>query len=108
MEYPWPGNSLQIESFMERLVLTAGKRSLDEKNVRELMDELYSFSMEENLETEIGSTSGGLPFLGKEAAEIKEALEQCGGNREKTAAKLGISKPTLWRKMKKYGINVEK
>ncbi|MBR1709589.1 MAG: hypothetical protein IJ719_12285, partial [Clostridia bacterium] len=29
------------------------------------------------------------------------------GNREKTAAELGISKTTLWRRMKKYGIDRE-
>ena len=32
-------------------------------------------------------------------------LDEIGGNRRKTAADLGISKTTLWRKMKKYEIS---
>jgi transcriptional regulator of acetoin/glycerol metabolism len=36
------------------------------------------------------------------ARKIMEALEETGGSRTKAAAKLGISKSTLWRQMKKY------
>ena len=35
---------------------------------------------------------------------VKDALELCGYHRGRTAAYLGIDKSTLWRKMKKYGI----
>ena len=38
------------------------------------------------------------------AMEISRLLSQHYGNREKVAAELGISKTTLWRYMKKYGI----
>lgn len=30
LDYPWKGNLFQIESFCERLILMAGKRSIDE------------------------------------------------------------------------------
>ena len=40
----------------------------------------------------------------KEAVRIAELLKKHGGNREKVAAELGISKTTLWRHIKKYGI----
>lgn len=42
----------------------------------------------------------------EEAAKIQETLRHYCGNREKTAEALGISKVTLWRYMKKYGIEV--
>ena len=35
---------------------------------------------------------------------VKDALELCGYHRGRTAVYLGIDKSTLWRKMKKYGI----
>ena len=35
---------------------------------------------------------------------VEDALELCGYHRGRTAAYLGIDKSTLWRKMKKYGI----
>ncbi|MDO5417945.1 MAG: PrpR N-terminal domain-containing protein, partial [Lachnospiraceae bacterium] len=41
MNYPWPGNLFQIENFCERLILTASKRSLDEWDVKQVLDELY-------------------------------------------------------------------
>lgn len=41
MEYPWRGNLFQVESFCERLILTAGKRSIDENTVKRLLGELY-------------------------------------------------------------------
>ena len=40
----------------------------------------------------------------EEAGQISRILKAQGGSREKTARELGISKATLWRKMKKYGI----
>ena len=36
--------------------------------------------------------------------QIAAALKKHGGNRKKTAEELGISKATLWRQMKKYGL----
>ena len=102
--YPWPGNLFQIESFCDRLILTAERRSVDEIAVKELMRELYG--------GDPGSRGAESGKNGKEAKEevcreaalIAGTLKKNGGSREKTAQELGISKTTLWRKMKKYGV----
>lgn len=104
LNYPWYGNLFQIESFCERLILTAGRRSIDEIAVKELLEELYG-----DLEDGGGVLAPAAPTkpydLTAEAAEkIMETLRKYGGNRENTAQELGISKATLWRRMKKYGI----
>ena len=119
MDHPWPGNLIQIESFTERMVLTAGKRSLDENMIRKLFEELYPEAEKKSREDgeheeergygesrygEGGYRESGGGAVYGEAAKIRAALKACAGNREKTAQALGISKPTLWRKMKKYGI----
>ena len=99
-QYSWPGNLAQVENFMERLVLTAGKRSLDGERVSRLLGELYP-----NLDGDIrleAAVKGGRPDRQKLAVEM--AREEWGGSREKAAQALGISKATLWRWMKKYGI----
>lgn len=114
LSYPWPGNLFQIESYCERLILTAGKRSIDEIAVRNLFKELYP---EEEEPFERSSAESVRPCLGEEHSAaaweearpreellIRKTLTLCGGSREQTAAELGISKATLWRKMKKYGI----
>ena len=71
---------------------------MDEVYIRELLLELYP-----KIETH-----GGIPsvviYEPPEKEEIVRALAQCKGNRQKTAQLLDISTATLWRKMKKYGI----
>lgn len=102
-DYPWPGNCLQVETFVERLVLTAEKRSIDEIMVKKLWQALYpgsdiSSGGEGNNDTLKSAAASG------EEQRIRMALSSFNGNREQTAKYLGISKATLWRKMKKYNI----
>ena len=111
LEYPWKGNLFQIESFCERLILTAGKRSIDETAVRKLLWELYLDGSDAvatetavNKEEEVPSRLYGGFDSYENAKKVVNTLRKYGGNREKTAKELGISKTTLWRHMKKYGI----
>lgn len=94
----WDGNALQLERFCERLVLTAHKRNMDEVCIQELLLELYP-----KIETHAGIPSV-VVYEPPEKEELARALVSCMGNRQKTAQLLGISTATLWRKMKKYGI----
>ena len=104
MNYPWYGNLFQIEHYCDRLVLTVGKRSIDEIVVRNLLAELYP---EETEHTPTEIVDHGVEWSG-EAAEIVKQLRKHDGSREKTAETLGISKATLWRRMKRYGIDFKK
>ena len=127
---PWPGSRIQLDSFLERLVLTAEKRSITDRMVAVLYEELYG---RDPFDANAGSrpaegTSGrsrtgdrAPEYPGKGLAEnnsnreaataaslerdlLLRTLAEHFGNREKTAASLGISKTTLWRKLRKYGI----
>ncbi len=105
LDYPWEGNLFQIDSFCERMILTAASRSLDEITVQSLLKELYPgerYLKEEKKETV--SLMAADAAENEEAARIVKALQKYGGSREKTAKELGISKTTLWRHMKKFGI----
>lgn len=124
LEYPWPGNLFQIENFCERLILTADRRSIDEVIICQLLEILYPEIPEREDGWNCGQRSGPAPgegYGGEEYTfpirnvgldrnmsegerEIYEALCRYDGSRQKTAEALGISKATLWRRMKKYGI----
>ena len=117
--FPWPGGRIQLESFLERLVITADHRSLRAEEVTALYAAIYGEDAAGP--AAMDSTHGSEPgrMTGEEAAaepsvcrsvqalereRIVHTLAECMGSREKTAEKLGISKTTLWRKLKAYGI----
>ena len=116
LDYPWKGNLFQIESFCERLILMAGKRSIDEVAVRRLLAELYPERIlgngqgTENCDAArpFAMNENGSDTLPDEAVTIRELLHKFSGSREKTAQAMGISKATLWRHMKKYGIEKDR
>jgi DNA-binding NtrC family response regulator len=107
LDYPWDGNSIQLQAFCERMILTANKRSITEEYVRTLLDELYNeeerysgqkgngTSTDENEAEDMGDPIRGL---------IDQTLRKYNGNRTLTAKELRMSTTTLWRKMKKFGL----
>lgn len=95
----WEGNALQLESFCERMVLTAEKRNIDEITIRQLLLDLYPVVSRSGNET----AKESLPEP-PEAELIRKNLMENSGSRQKTAEAMGISTATLWRKMKKFGI----
>lgn len=99
MEYPWYGNLIQLESFCDRMILSATHRTLDEVFIKHLINELYPVIKQQNSRERI------IVYKDPEAVVISEMLEKHGGNRALVAEELGISKTTLWRHMKKYGIS---
>lgn len=98
LAFEWQGNTLQVKAFMERLVLTAKRRSIAESMIRKLYGELYPY---------VGDAGGEdrvIVYKSEEAAKISELLRKHRGSRKLAAEELGISTTTLWRKMNKYGI----
>lgn len=97
MDYPWPGNYIQLHTFLERMSLTAPSRTVKDGYVRDLLEELYPGDLPPARESQEQPPS-------EEAARIIAALSRWGGSRAEAAAELGMSKTTLWRRMKQYGI----
>lgn len=103
VHYQWDCGEIQMESFIDRLILTVGKRTIREEHVQALLEELYP-------ENEIARPYAN-PLVGeenktelKERDKIAQCLSHYGNSKTLTAKALGISKSTLWRKIKKYGL----
>lgn len=108
---PWPGNLYQVENYCERLILTASRRVIGRTAAERLMEELYpagnlsgkAESRENFMQQAQEGAAGGMTESRKKTQLLK-ALKENDGNRAQTAEALGVSKATLWRWMKKYGI----
>ncbi|MDZ7832028.1 MAG: sigma 54-interacting transcriptional regulator [Desulfobacterales bacterium] len=93
MEYSFPGNVRELENAIEYAFITCKG----------------SVIRNAHLPPEIARKEGpAAPRLSEEqhmeAEKIRTFLKQHANSREKTAKALGISRSTLWRKMKKLGI----
>lgn len=107
-EYPWPGNIRQLSNFAESLVLLSGGR-FKNSTFKELLAELNAYNSEPVVELTGNSyTSGGNRSNNRqhesESDTIEEILIQTRYNRNEAAKILGLSRSTLWRKMKRYGL----
>jgi two-component system, NtrC family, response regulator len=93
---PWPGNVRELKNVMERtLLMTSGD------NIR--ADDFIAAGKPG--EIEFSGNSRTLDEMEKQM--IISAIEECGGNLSKAAGKLGISRPTLYRKIERHGIQIE-
>jgi transcriptional regulator with PAS, ATPase and Fis domain len=104
----WPGNIRQLQNFLERLILIVDNE-FESVVFDELFDELFEYQARPaQLQTKTISSRSPLPApetAGRTEQEIiQQALASTGYHKTKTAEKLGISRTTLWKKMKKYGM----
>lgn len=106
--YSWPGNVRELKNFCERLVIISSSKNISAEYIQEQLENDFYFSTE-NQEGLNGVTVENKIYGDKwenagEESKIRKLLEKCNGNRIMTAQLLGISKTTLWRKMKQYNI----
>ena len=95
MNYGWPGNVRELEHAIERAVIVARGASI---RIRELPPEVAE-------KTRDRTPTDSLDLQSQERVMIERALKRFGGNRQQAAEALKISAVTLWRKMKRYGID---
>jgi len=96
--YSWPGNIRQLKNVIERVaVLTKGKNIA----IRDLPHELRQFAGE----VHVASKSTGIKtFRELEEAAIRSALLECKGNKSKVAQTLGISRKSLYKRLREMGV----
>ena len=100
---PWPGNVRELSNFMERLIIICdGTFSQDifEKQYMEFFE--YARTASDQGEPGIAFPNAiGQSSLVGEAGTILKVLQESKYNKNVAAKRLGISRVTLWRKMKK-------
>ena len=104
-DFDWPGNVRELRNLLESLLLmTRG----DEIGVADLPPELRQAGAGEAT-TEPWDTDAAQPGSAtlerSERRAIEAAVRACAGNLTHSAATLGISRTTLYQKLKKYRID---
>jgi DNA-binding NtrC family response regulator len=109
MAYTWPGNVRQLRNYAERLVMNCSLRCSSD-TLEVLYRELIHYGTQPIEDKPIVREPGTLRNRMKDQTQnnerdiILEALEQCRFNKNNAAKRLGISRTTLWRKIRELGI----
>lgn len=99
-QYEYPGNVRELESIMAHAVIMADGEWITSVDLPEYMRQgitarpALAYQKRETL----------LSLAEMEEQHIRHALEVLKGNQSQAARKLGISRSTLWRKMREYNI----
>jgi DNA-binding NtrC family response regulator len=104
LQYEWPGNVRELENCIERAVALGDQKIID---VNDLPPSLASASVPGSPETIPAATSLSSNDLEDiERITIQRVFEQVNGDKARARKMLGISRATLYRKLKRYNIGV--
>ena len=102
--YQWPGNIRELKNVIERaMILAEGDTITQSVLPPEIVNASNKEARSQNTEFRIQNTEarGSLDAIEKEC--ILKALVDVKGNKSIAAKNLGISRTTLWKKLKEYG-----
>ena len=103
--FPWPGNIRQLENFVQQAVLVSSGAELLREHLPQQLREYKTFRSDSSAppaSTDRDSLSHNRELIEKNV--IQRALSNNGYSRSRAANALGISRVTLYKKMKKYGL----
>jgi len=103
LDYSWPGNVRELQNAIEYAVVLAREGII---GVKELPTEIQLPPELQQAERSALPRSGVQTLDNLERTAILQALAECRGNKKKAAELLGIQRPTLYNKMKRYAIEL--
>ena len=102
--HAWPGNVRELENAIERAVVLSRRPTIDADDLPEAIAPVRAISAPEP------DAGLALPLAvaleGPEKKIIEQSLARNGWNRNKAAAELDINRTTLYKKMRKYGLDI--
>jgi len=100
LKYEWPGNVRELMNAVERAVVLCRRDYIDREEIA-----LCARAPSQTGKTGFSRIEGGVASLDEvEKATILKTLEAVGGNKSETARRLGITRKTLHKKPKRYGV----
>ena len=99
LDYTWPGNVRELRNVIESAVLLARGEVIRLDDLPACLIKRFAAEREPPRSDVTAAVKPGW------RARIVAALAETGGKRDRAAARLGVSRTTLWRKMKELGLN---
>jgi DNA-binding NtrC family response regulator len=107
--YNWPGNVRELENAIERAVVLSRRPQIE---LEDLPEQIHSFTPARPTAATTSSQIPDKPMPLEQALEaperqiIENALKRNNYNRQETAAELNINRTTLYKKMRKYRLDI--
>ncbi len=101
LKYDWPGNVRELMNAVERAVVLSRSEYLDEQDLPLVIKDARP---DEEKSPSRDAVPADLPLEDVEKATILKTLESTDGNKSEAARRLGITRKTLHKKLKKYGM----
>jgi len=102
IHYPWDGNVRELENILARVVLLCSNREESYKFIEEELKKVRYVSRHDRGDKSFSE----YPVIKKlEVEKLIDVLQECNFNISRAALKLGISRSTLYRKIKGYKLN---
>ena len=103
IRYDWPGNVRELMNAVERGVVLARSNYLGVEDFPFMKDSLLQ--NDQDSANPVGlAMSGDMSLEDVEKAAILNTMEAAGGNKSEAARRLGITRKTLHKKLKAYGV----
>ena len=103
IRHDWPGNVRELMNAIERTVVLSRSDYLSEKEFPMFLGTTDKDDQPVS-ETSAIDISGNIPLEEVEKATILKTLKAAGGNKSEAARRLGITRKTLHKKLKAYGV----
>lgn len=103
LEHSWPGNVRELKQVVQAAVVLSEGQCISSRYLR-----INPTSGPERVMDSENNKKKKLSLLHEEesqAEQVRQAIAESNGNLTQAAALLGISRPTLYKKMNRYGIS---
>ncbi len=100
LNYPWPGNVRELKGVLEYAMVVGEDGLITPAHLPPKLSALEALPPAPPVPEPSPDTD--------EKTALVNALRQAGGNQSRAAALLGVTRVTVWHRMKKHGIDVHK
>jgi DNA-binding NtrC family response regulator len=102
--HPWPGNVRELRNVLERAVLLAGGDRIARAHLPPELEAAIGDEADAAPGVDVGAGDPDLTLHAVERAHILRVLALCNYNKVRAARALGITRPTLYSKLREYGV----